>query len=223
MASTDLTIVSQAELTGAEKEIINNVSLHLDNNRCVPFSEIIKALKDRSYDVNNSLFSYYSEECKAFVYCGKCNSKEYYYVPFDDAYPALQLKIRNPSGNSFGQSGTQEKKTTGKKEHAKRNKERKIGDIIEKVNEWRTLYTGTTDASGNFVKYSLEKAAEKVNIAKKTLDDYLLQLRAGKKYGFDFQAYKDSKVGVLRAFVKEQKKKEKALMRSSSEQGNSII
>jgi len=219
MTTTDLASVSKSELTGEGKEIINDVTLALDNNKCVPFAEIIKALKERAYDIKNSIFSYYSEEYKAFVYSGKFNSTEYYSVPLNDIYPTLQLKVRYSSGTSLGQSTGQEKKPGTKKEHAKRNKERKIGDIIEKVNEWRTLYTGTTDESGNFVKYSLEKAAEKVSIAKKTLDDYLLQLRAGKKYGFDFQTYKDSKVGVLRAFVKEQKRKEKAQMKSSSEAG----
>jgi hypothetical protein len=33
---------------------------------------------------------------------------------------------------------------------------------------------------------NLEEAAQKVNISKKSLDDYLLQLRFGKKFGFNF-------------------------------------
>lgn len=220
MANTDLTIVSQSELTESEKEIINDVPLRLDSNKCIPFTEIIKALKERSYEVSNALFTYYSEESKAFIYSGGCNSKEYYSVPFRSAYPVLLLKIRTPSNSPLIPTPNHVKKlTTGRKEYAKRNKERKIGEIIEKVNEWRMFYIGTTDKSGKFVKCSLEKAAEKVNVPKKTLDDYLLQLRAGKKYGFDFQAYKDSKVGTLRAFVKERKKKERLLQ---SEMGQGI-
>ena len=39
---------------------------------------------------------------------------------------------------------------------------------------------------GNMLRYSLEDAAQKVGVAKKSLDDYLLQLRFGKKFGFDF-------------------------------------
>ena len=34
------------------------------------------------------------------------------------------------------------------------------------------------------------------------MDDYLLQLRFGRKFGFNFQEHKDDKVGVLRAYVK---------------------
>jgi hypothetical protein len=57
------------------------------------------------------------------------------------------------------------------------------------------------------VRYSLEDAAAKVGVSKKSLDDYLLQLRFGKKYGFDFQKNKNEKVGVLRSYVKSQKTK----------------
>jgi hypothetical protein len=50
---------------------------------------------------------------------------------------------------------------------------------------------------------SLEQAAEKVGVSKKSLDDYLAQLRAGRTYGYDFNLNKDKKVGDLRKFVKE--------------------
>jgi len=50
---------------------------------------------------------------------------------------------------------------------------------------------------------SLENAAEKVGVSKKSLDDYLAQLRAGRQYGYDFNANKSKKVGDLRRFVKE--------------------
>lgn len=62
---------------------------------------------------------------------------------------------------------------------------------------------------GNLVRYSLEDAATKVNVSKKSLDDYLLQLRFGKKYNFDFQSHKNDKVGTLRAFVKQKKAEDK--------------
>lgn len=46
-----------------------------------------------------------------------------------------------------------------------------------------------------------------MGVSKKSLDDYLLQLRFGKKFGFDFESNKDNKVGVLRMFVKQEKEK----------------
>lgn len=59
------------------------------------------------------------------------------------------------------------------------------------------------------VRYSLEDAATKVSVSKKSLDDYLLQLRFGKKFNFDFQKHKNDKVGTLRAFVKKMKAEDK--------------
>ena len=100
------------------------------------------------------------------------------------------------------------------KENSKRSKERKIGFIIEKVYLWRKLYNGFQDEKGNLVKLTLEEAAEKVGISKKSLDDYLIQLRQkyilnflriGKTNGFIFNDHKNDKVGVLRAFVKKHK------------------
>ena len=60
---------------------------------------------------------------------------------------------------------------------SKRSKERKIGYIIEKVFLWRKLYNGFIDEKGNLIKLTLEEAADKVGISKKSLDDYLIQLR----------------------------------------------
>ena len=56
-------------------------------------------------------------------------------------------------------------------------------------------------------RWSLEEAAGKVGVSKKSLDDYLLQLRFGKKFGFDFEENRDCKVGVLRLYVKKEKEK----------------
>ena len=73
---------------------------------------------------------------------------------------------------------------------------------------WRRLYNGV-QKDGKLVRYSLEEAAKLIDVSKKSLDDYLLQLRFGKKYNFDFIKHKNDKVGVLRAFVKKMKEQEK--------------
>ena len=86
---------------------------------------------------------------------------------------------------------------------SKRAKERKIGEIIKKVYLWRKLNLGFYDKKLNKeIKYSLEDGAMKLGISKKSLDDYLIQLRLGKFYGFNFNEHINDKVGVLRAFVK---------------------
>lgn len=91
------------------------------------------------------------------------------------------------------------------KKQGKRTKERKIGFIIEKVNAWRKLYNGFYNEENIFIKYSLDDAAKILNISKKSLDDYLLQLRLGRKYGFDFNNYRYLRVGALRSYIKNQK------------------
>ena len=107
-----------------------------------------------------------------------------------------QLEKKNNSSQRLSRKDSDKQKS-------KRTKERKIGYIIEKVNTWRKYYNGFYDEEGKFTKYSLDEAAKLIGISKKSLDDYLLQLRLGRKYGFDFNANKNSKVGVLRSFVKQ--------------------
>ena len=58
---------------------------------------------------------------------------------------------------------------------------------------------------------TLEDAAIKVNISKKSLDDYLSQIRLGRQNGFDFNENKNEKVGKLRIFNKEIKRKQERL------------
>ena len=112
---------------------------------------------------------------------------------------------------------------------SKRAKERKIGYIIKKVFMWKTLYNGiySTDENGNKIKikYTLEQAAAKAGISKKSLDDYLIQLRIGKFFNFNFTEHKNDKVGILRSFVKKHKQqyeKEKKNLKNDNN-SNSFI
>ena len=67
---------------------------------------------------------------------------------------------------------------TGEKGKRKRHKERKIGEVLDLVLKWRKLYSGIRDPrTGQIVKLSLDEAAKRVGVAKKSLDDYLLQIR----------------------------------------------
>ena len=66
--------------------------------------------------------------------------------------------------------------------NSKRAKERKIGYIIKKVYIWKKLYEGVEDKKGNRIKMTLQDAAEKVEISKKSLDEYLNQIKFGKYF-----------------------------------------
>jgi hypothetical protein len=96
----------------------------------------------------------------------------------------------------------------------KRIKERSIREIMEKISSWRRLYNGVQvvkdPQTGALVKQrvkrmSLERASKYVGLSKKSLDDYLLQMRFGAKFGFDFDQHINDKMGVLRQFVKQKK------------------
>ena len=82
-----------------------------------------------------------------------------------------------------------------------RNTDRSLKDVIEKVTVWRRLYTGIW-VGNEMIRYSLDDAARKVNVSKKSLDDYLHQIKLGRKYGFDFKKHQHEKVGVLRKFLR---------------------
>ena len=56
--------------------------------------------------------------------------------------------------------------------------------------------------NGKLLKLNLDVAAKRMGYSKKSLDDYLLQIRYGTKFGFDFSLHANDKVGVLRSFVR---------------------
>jgi len=170
---------------------------------------------------------YYSKSVSSFQYCGLKNDVSTLYIPLSELQGELQLKCRKvllaPSSPTFQAPSLPPPSANGKgKGRGKRTKERKIGEIIDKVAKWRQLYTGEKQEDGSVRKYSLEEAADFVGIAKKTLDDYLLQIRAGKKYGFDFNIHREQKVGVLRTFVKENKGRDKEGRRDNKEEEEDV-
>jgi len=59
-----------------------------------------------------------------------------------------------------------------------------------------------------------------VGISKKSLDDYLFQIRFGYRYGFNFNEHYNEKVGILRDFVRQQKKATKGDTRKKRKNRN---
>ena len=81
-----------------------------------------------------------------------------------DFYDAQELVFKDDSALA---------KMSKEERALQRNKERSIGFIIEKVSQWRKLYNGYEDENGELRRMSLEEAATKVDVSKKSLDDYL--------------------------------------------------
>ena len=62
----------------------------------------------------------------------------------------------------------------------------------------------------SLVRYTLENAAKKLKMPKKSLDDYYLFVRLGRKYKFDFKNNLKAKFGTLRQFVRKAKRANKS-------------
>ena len=197
--------------------------------------------------LNNFSVSYceYDNNTNIYIYIGKYPLEKNYLIGYDiqsalnnDIMTNIRIKLRQIVFKEFPLKqelieedieNIEDKKINNFINHkSKRAKERKIGYIIKKVFMWKTLYNGiySTDENGNKIKikYTLEQAAAKAGISKKSLDDYLIQLRIGKFFNFNFTEHKNDKVGILRSFVKKHKQqyeKEKKLLKT--ENANSLI
>ena len=91
-------------------------------------------------------------------------------------------------------------KTFGK---PSRKNERTIRDTLFLVCLWRKMYNGINDKkNGYVVRFTYLDGAEKLGIKKKSLDDYLGQIKQGYQNGFDFRANGHKGIGVLRQFNK---------------------
>jgi len=93
----------------------------------------------------------------------------------------------------------------------KRIRERRVQDVVRSVAIWRRLYNGVMREGDVLIRYTLEDAAKKIGISKKTLDDYLYLIRLGRLYKFDFKECKNSKVGVLRKHIRTNRNQETKL------------
>lgn len=201
-----------------EKELIQGVKAEKLPNGDLTLCSIVNELKKIGYPVEGAMVSYLSTAEQLFVHCGNEPLPATSVVPAYEVEKEKRVTIKFRSGlkpsystqqnNSATTNNTNANNSTPVKQ-GRRTKERKIGFIIEKVALWRKLYNGVVNENGETVRYSLEEAAQKVGISKKSLDDYLLQLRFGRKFGFNFNDHKNDKVGVLRAFVKKHKQIEK--------------
>lgn len=190
-----------------ETEIIPSLAVPSLYDGRILLNDIASQLKNIGYPVTGALISIYINKVEDYVFIGaEPLDQNYYLDPKDVDMSCIKLKIVSYIEDKLVKKTEKQlfdrKDTFNKKPKDKRTKERRIGFIVEKVNAWRKLYNGFYNENGEHTRYSLDQAAKMIDISKKSLDDYLLQLRLGRKYGFDFNLNKNNKVGVLRSFVK---------------------
>ena len=195
---TVMVIYSYSKIT--HTSIINT---HKKTKNTILLNDIITQL-EKEIPLENFQISYYNELEKNYYLIGKypLNKEKEIIFKFnsnkiinDNIF--IKIKLRQiferenllkmefiEGENDNGEEAIQ-KFEIGENNKTKRAKERKIGYIIRKVYMWRKMYSGFIDDKGRRIKLTLEEAAEKVGISKKSLDDYLIQLRVGKILGFD--------------------------------------
>jgi len=197
-----------------------------NNNEFIITSELLKKLEE-SIQIENFQIFLYNSIYKSFILIGvypkkiiheKIYIKESIINPKNKDMITIKLKFRQiiNKDNALKMEYTilDEAKNEEKSENSypelgmktRRAKERKIGSVVKKVYIWRKLYSGFQDEQGRTIKLTLEEAAKRVGISKKSLDDYLIQLRNGRNLGFNFNEHQNDKIGVLRSFVKKHKK-----------------
>ena len=98
-----------------------------------------------------------------------------------------------------------------------RSIEKTIQEVFILVSLWLKLSDGRIHVdpiSGRFIpgpdpnkQMDRELAARVLHTPKKSLNDYLLHIRYGRHFGFDFKKNKHARMGVLRKFVTIQKAK----------------
>ena len=192
--------------TFLEEEIVPNLEIQMTNDGKIFMKNIINKLKYLGYPTVGALFSIFIKTAGEYVYLGSDPIDPNLYIDQTLVdFENFKIKIVSYLEDKLVKKTEKQlfdKKETNKNQKDKRTKERKIEFIVEKVNAWRRLYNGFYNENGEYTRYSLDQAAKMVGISKKSLDDYLLQLRLGRKYGFNFNQNKTKKVGILRAFVK---------------------
>ena len=184
-----------------EEELVPDMKVPILPNGDVDFPLLMTKLKSLGYPLESAFAYYYSEDMGLYVSCGHDPLPKFWHIPQTEYKTSHTLRLKFKTGLRSEYCDNTRMDNNSKAQ--KRTKERKIGYIIEKVSLWRKLYNGMPDHTGKIIRYSLEEAANLVGVSKKSLDDYLSQLRKGRKYGFDFNKSKDEKVGVLRTFVKD--------------------
>ena len=200
------------------------INTHKKTKNTILLNDIITQL-EKEIPLENFQISYYNELEKNYYLIGKypLNKEKEIIFKFnsnkiinDNIFIKIKLrqiferenllKMEFIEGENDNGEETIQKFEIGENNKTKRAKERKIGYIIRKVYMWRKMYSGFIDDKGRRIKSTLEEAAEKVGISKKSLDDYLIQLRVGKILGFDFNEHQNDKVGILRSFVRKHRK-----------------
>ena len=196
---------------------------YTSNEYYINANDLIQLLKEKGYPITSSILYIYDENtinCDALISDKdiiklsqiKNNTiklKLNTYIDnklIDDTFSILK-KCFTPQENT-SQSLDNSLISNNMKNTELNKRTRKIGEVVKIVYSQRKFFNGYYNDEGETVKYNLEEASKKVNIKRKTLDDYLKQLRKAREKGFDFNKHKNESIAFLRSFNEKNKTKE---------------
>ena len=138
----------------------------------------------------------------------------------EDTFSILK-KCFSDSSQEKAELGPENSSISNQEKNKELNKRtRTIGEVVKIVYAQRKFFNGYYNDEGENIKFNLDAASKKVNIKRKTLDDYLKQLRKGREKGFDFNKNKNKPISNLRRFNEENKNKNVNLDKNINEIDN---
>ena len=171
-------------------------------------SSVIKELKTKGLCFDSSMISYLTRDGYKFN-CWCDPIPDTYLVPESEVFFSLDgrgtLKL---FVNRLEKNSEESDESTQDESKPKRSKERTISEVRETVEIWKRICHELKEAQPD-AKQVAEKAFEYVGIPKKSLDDYLHQIKLGAKYNFKFDKHGRSKIGRLRKYNKKHEEKER--------------
>jgi hypothetical protein len=215
--------IKQNEFTVPDKEKIElDIPITSKENSLNEFSlsveDLTQQLKKKGYPISTSLIYIYNKE---FGY-SLLNNKDIIYSSYLSIKDTIKLKLENHLDNKLIDDTTtilkkcfdlnktefsQENSLNKENKQLTNNKRnRKIGDIVKIVYAQRKFFNGYYNDEGEKINCNLDEASKKVKEKRKTLDDYLKQLRDAREKEFDFNKNKDKPISDLRSFNEKNKK-----------------
>lgn len=91
-----------------------------------------------------------------------------------------------------------------------------MNEIIHMVVQWIRLQDGAmellADGTTQFIELNPEEAAAFVGMTKRSLQHYMLEIRHSFRFGFNFEAHRESPVSSMRRFLQLKQLQEYASM-----------
>jgi len=196
VVNSDIYSLNSEELEKENNEVnVRDFVLSVLVYKCcwVPLSSLMEELiKESKLNFEGRQVLYKTSNTNTYILTGT--------FPFDNNM--LHLKIESVEDQIFIKYRIADKvPIPEKKLKARRGNERKISDVIESLVKWRKLSASRYLSTGRKgKKLNKQEAADILRIPKKSLEDYMLQIKIAYENGFDFNMYSNTRFGIIRDF-----------------------